>query len=80
MKAKGVRFGRTGYRKKLTGKQTLKAEVKWSQTHTRLKQGGVCGGAHVGPLWLTREDSVALDLFHQAACGRSSECALKNVF
>lgn len=35
MKAKGLQFGRTGYRKRrLTGKQTLKAELKWPQnTH-----------------------------------------------
>lgn len=81
MKAKGLQFGRTGYRKRrLIGKLTLKAEVKCPKTHTRLEQGGVGGNTCRSPMDHLGGQSVALDLFHQAAWGRSSECALRNVF
>lgn len=81
MRAKGLRFGRTGYRKsRLTGKQT-EGRSEMVPKHTLGWSREVCGGhTRRSPLGHQGGQSVALGLLHQAARGTSSECALRNVF
>lgn len=81
MKAKGLRLGRAGHRKgRLTGKQVMKAKLKWSKnTHHAGAGRCVCGNTLRSPVDCWGGQRVAWDLLYQTAWG-SSEWALRNVF